>query len=79
ATLSPELAALLAGLVFYTTAFIAEIVRSGIQAVGSGQWEAARSLGLRRSRILRLVVLPQAVRVMVPPVTSQYLNLVKNS
>src|SRR5690606_3927171 len=66
-TLSPEFAALLAGLVIYTSAFIAEVVRSGIQAVNQGQWEAAGSLGLRRSRILRLVVLPQALRVIIPP------------
>jgi len=78
-TLSPEFAALLAGLVIYTAAFIAEVVRSGIQAVSSGQWEAADSLGLRRSRVLRLVVLPQALRVIIPPMTSQYLNLTKNS
>ncbi|CAM4373641.1 amino acid ABC transporter permease [Bordetella tumbae] len=78
-TLSPEFAALLAGLVIYTAAFIAEVVRSGIQAVNHGQWEAAGSLGLRRSRVLRLVVLPQALRVIIPPMTSQYLNLTKNS
>jgi len=78
-TLSPEFAALLAGLVIYTSAFIAEVVRSGIQAVNQGQWEAAGSLGLRRSRVLRLVVLPQALRVIIPPMTSQYLNLTKNS
>ena len=78
-TLSPEFAALLAGLVIYTAAFIAEVVRSGIQAVNQGQWEAAEALGLRRQRILRLVVLPQALRVIIPPMTSQYLNLTKNS
>ncbi|MBO9357266.1 ABC transporter permease subunit [Bordetella petrii] len=78
-TLSPEFAALLAGLVIYTSAFIAEVVRSGIQAVSQGQWEAAGSLGLRRSRVLRLVILPQALRVIIPPMTSQYLNLTKNS
>ncbi|WP_019936914.1 amino acid ABC transporter permease [Bordetella sp. FB-8] len=78
-TLSPELAALLLGLVVYTTAFTAEVVRSGIQAVDVGQWEAAGSLGLRRALVLRLVVLPQALRVIVPPMTSQYLNLAKNS
>jgi len=77
--LSPELFALLVGLVSYTAAFIAEIVRSGVQSVNRGQWEAAESLGLRRGRSLRLVVLPQALRVMVPPATSQYLNLVKHS
>jgi general L-amino acid transport system permease protein len=78
-TLSPEFAALLLGLVIYTAAFIAEVVRSGIQAVGSGQWEAAESMGLRRNLVLRLIVLPQALRVIIPPMTSQYLNLTKNS
>jgi len=79
ATLSPEFAALLAGLVFYTTAFTAEVVRAGIQSVSSGQWEAAGSIGLSRGLALRLVVLPQALRVIVPPMTSQFLNLTKNS
>lgn len=78
-TLSPEFSALLLGLVIYTSAFVAEVVRSGIQAVGQGQWEAANALGLSRARILRLVVLPQALRVIIPPMTSQYLNLTKNS
>ena len=77
--LTPEFAALLFGLVIYTAAFIAEIVRAGIQAVSKGQVEAARSLGLTNSQTLRLVVFPQALRIMVPPVTSQYLNLAKNS
>jgi general L-amino acid transport system permease protein len=77
--LTPEFAALLFGLVVYTGAFIAEIVRAGIQAVAKGQVEAARSLGLTNSQTLRLVVFPQALRIMVPPVTSQYLNLAKNS
>ncbi|WP_057110913.1 amino acid ABC transporter permease [Bordetella pertussis] len=77
--MSPEFAALLAGLVIYTSAFVAEVVRSGIQAVNQGQWEAAGSLGLRRAQVLRLVVLPQALRVIIPPMTSQYLNLTKNS
>jgi general L-amino acid transport system permease protein len=79
ASVSPELTALLAGLVIYTTAYIGEIVRSGIQAVSHGQTEAAGALGLRRGLILRLVVLPQAVRIILPPLTSQYLNLTKNS
>jgi general L-amino acid transport system permease protein len=79
AELSPEYAALLTGLVIYTAAFVAEIVRSGIQSVGKGQWEASRALGLSNGRIMRLVVLPQALRVIVPPLTSQYLNLTKNS
>jgi general L-amino acid transport system permease protein len=78
-TLSPEFSALLVGLIIYTSAFIAEVVRSGIQAVNLGQWEAASSLGLRRGLVLRLVVLPQALRVIIPPITSQYLNLTKNS
>ncbi len=71
--------ALLTGLVIYTASYIAEIVRSGIQAVPHGQWEAAQALGLHRAKTLRLVVLPQALRVIVPPMTSQYLNLTKNS
>ena len=78
-TLTPEFTALLTGLIIYTSAFIAEVVRSGIQAVDQGQWEAAASLGLSRVRMLRLVILPQALRVIVPPMTSQYLNLTKNS
>jgi general L-amino acid transport system permease protein len=77
--LSPEYFALLIGLVTYTSAFIAEIVRSGISAVPRGQWDAALALGLRRSFVLRKIVLPQALRVIVPPMTSQYLNLTKNS
>ncbi len=79
ATLTPEFAALLIGLVTYTAAFIAEIVRSGILAVSHGQTEAALALGLKRGQVLRLVVLPQALRVIVPPTTSQYLNITKNS
>jgi general L-amino acid transport system permease protein len=67
------------GLVLYTAAFIAEIVRGGIQAVPKGQVEASRALGLQERQALRLVILPQAMRVIVPPLTSQYLNLVKNS
>ena len=78
-TLSPEFAALLIGLVIYTAAFVAEVVRSGIESVGKGQWEAAGAIGLRRGLILRLVVLPQALRVIIPPMTSQYLNITKNS
>jgi general L-amino acid transport system permease protein len=77
--LTPEFAALVFGLVIYTGAFIAEIVRAGIQAVSRGQVEAARSLGLTNGQTLRLVVFPQALRIMVPPMTSQYLNLAKNS
>jgi general L-amino acid transport system permease protein len=78
-TVSPEFFALLLGLVTYTAGFIAEIVRAGIQAVNQGQWEAAQALGLKRGEILRKIVLPQALRVIVPPMTSQYLNLTKNS
>ena len=76
---TPEFAALLFGLVVYTGAFIAEIVRAGIQAVSRGQLEAARSLGLSTGQALRLIVFPQALRVIIPPMTSQYLNLAKNS
>ena len=76
---SPELIALLIGITFYTGAFIAEIVRSGIQSVASGQIEAARALGLRPGFIMRYVTMPQALRVIVPPTTSQYLSLTKNS
>ena len=79
AVLTPEFAALLFGLVIYTAAFIAEIVRAGVLAVERGQFEAAQALGLPRRRVIRLVVLPQALRVIVPPMTSQYLNLTKNS
>jgi general L-amino acid transport system permease protein len=77
--LSPEFAALLFGLVIYTAAFIAEIVRAGVLAVDRGQFEAAHALGLPRRRVMRLVILPQALRVIVPPMTSQYLNITKNS
>jgi len=79
ATISPEFFTLLTGLVLYTATYIAEIVRSGIQAVALGQWEAGGALGLSRGVVLRRVVLPQALRVIVPPMTSQYLNLAKNS
>lgn len=75
----PEFAALLFGLSIYTAAFIAEAVRAGIQAVSHGQTEAAYSLGLRPGPTLRLIVVPQAMRVIVPPLTNQYLNLTKNS
>jgi len=68
--LSPEFFALLVGLFVYTSAFVAEIVRSGIQSVHKGQWEAARALGLPPGRIMRLVILPQALRVIIPPLTS---------
>ena len=75
----PEFVALLIGLVLYTGAFIAEVVRAGILAVSKGQTEAAGALGLRNGPTLRLVVIPQAMRVIIPPLTSQYLNLTKNS
>jgi general L-amino acid transport system permease protein len=75
----PEFAALLFGLSIYTAAFIAEVVRAGILAVSYGQTEAAYSLGLRTRPTLRLIVVPQAMRVIIPPLTSQYLNLTKNS
>ncbi|MBM3570064.1 MAG: amino acid ABC transporter permease [Alphaproteobacteria bacterium] len=78
-SLTPEFAALLIGLTMYTAGFIAEIVRAGILAVPKGQWEAAGALGLKRGPVLRLIVLPQALRVIVPPMTSQYLNITKNS
>jgi general L-amino acid transport system permease protein len=75
----PEFAALLLALTIYTAAFIAEVVRAGLLAVPNGQTEAAQALGLRSGSTLRLVVVPQAMRVIVPPLTSQYLNLIKNS
>ena len=78
-TMSPEFAALLIGLTTYTAAFIAEVVRGGILAVDKGQPEASQALGLTPGQRLRLVVLPQALRVIIPPMTSQYLNLTKNS
>lgn len=77
--LTPEFAALLAGLVVYTGAFIAEVIRGGILSVSRGQIEAARAMGLSQLQILRLVVLPLAMRVIIPPLISQYLNLTKNS
>jgi len=78
-TITPEYFALLIGLVTYTAGFIAEIVRAGIQSVSGGQWEAAEALGMRRGEILKKIVMPQALRVIIPPMTSQYLNLTKNS
>ncbi len=78
-TVSPEFTALLLGLVLYTAAFVAEIVRAGIQAIGRGQVEAAMAVGLRPGQVLHLVILPQATRVIIPPLTSQMLNLTKNS
>ena len=78
-TAIPELGALLLALTLYTASFIAEIVRSGIVSVSKGQTEAALALGLSSRRVLRLVIIPQALRVIIPPLTSQYLNLTKNS
>jgi len=78
-SISPEFTALLLGLVLYTSAFVAEVVRAGIQSVSKGQREAAMSIGLKPGHVLNLVILPQALRVIVPPLTSQLLNLTKNS
>ena len=78
-TLSPEFIALLLGLVLYTAAFVAEVVRAGIQSVSKGQTEAAMAIGLKPGQVLNLVILPQALRVIIPPLTSQMLNLTKNS
>jgi general L-amino acid transport system permease protein len=78
-TVSPEFFALVMGLVLYTAAFVAEVVRAGIQSVSKGQTEAAMSIGLRPTMVLNLVILPQALRVIIPPLTSQMLNLTKNS
>ncbi|MCD4742685.1 MAG: amino acid ABC transporter permease [Desulfobacteraceae bacterium] len=78
-TISPEFAALLLGLVLYTAAFVAEVVRAGIQSVNRGQTEAAKAVGLKSGQVLNLIILPQALRVIIPPLTSQMLNLTKNS
>jgi general L-amino acid transport system permease protein len=78
-TVSPEFASLFLALGVYTASFIAEIVRSGIMAVSHGQTEAARALGLRNNLVLRLVVMPQALRVIIPPLASEYLNITKNT
>ncbi len=77
--LSQQFMALLSGLIIYTAAFIAEVVRAGIQSVSKGQREAATALGLTAAQTLRLIIFPQALRVIIPPLTSQYLNLTKNS
>ena len=79
AALSPEYLTVLVGLVLYTASYIAEVVRAGIASVAPGQHEAAAALGLTRRRALRLVLLPQALRPIIPPLTNQYLNLTKNS
>ncbi|MEY3296749.1 MAG: hypothetical protein RLZZ597_9 [Cyanobacteriota bacterium] len=77
--LSREYVASLSALVFYTAAFVAEIVRAGIQSVSKGQWEAARSLGFHPGLVMRLVVFPQALRVIIPPMNSEFMNLTKNT
>lgn len=77
--LTPEFSALLVGLTLYTAAFIAEVIRAGIQAVSRGQVEAARAVGLDQLQVLNLVIIPQAMRIIIPPMISQYLNLTKNS
>jgi general L-amino acid transport system permease protein len=77
--LAPEFATLLIGLSIYTAAFIAEVVRAGIQSVEKGQWEAAKALGLKPSIMMQLIIFPQALRVIIPPLTSEFLNLAKNS
>jgi len=79
AGITPEFAALIFGLIIYTGAFNAEIVRSGIESVDRGQWEASYALGLNKTQSLRRVILPQSLRVIIPPMTSQILNLIKNS
>jgi general L-amino acid transport system permease protein len=78
-SLTPEFLSVLLGLTAYTAAFVAEVVRSGIQSVARGQIEAAAALGLNPSQSMRLVTLPQALRVIIPPMTNQFLNLTKNS
>jgi general L-amino acid transport system permease protein len=75
----PEFLALWLALSLYTSVFIAEIVRAGITAINKGQWEASQAVGMKRGRVLQLVIIPQALRVIIPPLTSQYLNLTKNS
>jgi len=71
--------ALVLGLVLYSAAFVGEIIRGGIEAVGAGQWEAGRSLGLNDRHTLRFVIVPQALRIIIPPMTSQYVNILKNT
>ena len=78
-TLTPEFVAIVLGLVIYSTAFTSEIIRGGIDAIGRGQWEAGRATGLTDGQTLRLVIVPQALRIIIPPMTSQYINIVKNS
>lgn len=76
---TPEFTSLLIGLILYSTAFSGEIIRGGIDAVDNGQWEAARSLGLRPWPTLRQIIVPQAMRVIVPPMTTQFLSIIKNT
>lgn len=78
-SLTPEFFTILVGLTLYSSAFVGEIIRGGIDGVGRGQWEAGRAVGLTERRILRLVVIPQAMRIIIPPMTSQYFNIVKNT
>jgi general L-amino acid transport system permease protein len=78
-TLTPEFVALILGLVLYSASFIGEIIRGGIDAVDKGQWEAGRAIGLTERETLRFVIFPQALRVIVPPLTSQYINIIKNT
>jgi len=77
--LSPEFAALMLGLVFYTSVFISEVIRGGIEAVSRGQWEAGRALGLSERHTMFRIIIPQALRIIIPPMTSQYLSTVKNT
>jgi general L-amino acid transport system permease protein len=77
--LSPEFAALMLGLVLYTSVFISEVIRGGIEAVSRGQWEAGRALGLSERQTMFRIIIPQALRIIVPPMTSQYLSTVKNT
>ena len=79
ATLSPEFVAVLLALVIYTAAFIAEVIRGGIQSIPAGQTEAARSLGLSGGQTMRLIILPQAVRIVIPPIGNLHLSLMKNT
>lgn len=77
--LTPEFVAIFVGLVLYSTAFAGEIIRGGIDAISIGQWEAARAVGLSERQILKLVILPQALRVIIPPMTSQYITIIRNT
>ncbi|WP_295323742.1 ABC transporter permease subunit [uncultured Sphingopyxis sp.] len=78
-TITPEFIAILLGLLVYSTAFIAEIIRGGIDATPHGQWEAGRAIGLNERQTLHEIILPQALRIIIPPMTSQYINIIKNS